>query len=829
MNKSTPSPCRGNRRLSYNPGAAEMLKPNSVIIHADNGNNAISRMINGQRSGEFQAGIEAKINIMSKRSSNSGEGLSRRRFIAKTAAAAAGAVALPLLAEHVWAADGGTPLAIVLAPNDAVAQAAPSRWATGYLQDALNARGVSAKIYDALEQVPAGQECIVAAGRGSALALAGGINLPDAPEGLGLAHATIGQSKVLLAVGADTRGLVYALLDLADRVTLGEKPMAALRGVESSVERPANRIRSVTRLLVSEVEDKAWYHDRAFWRDYLTMLAAQRFNRFNLALGIGYDGPSGLRDGYFYFAYPFLVSVPGYDVKVARLPDKEPAANLEMLKFISDEAALRGLHFQLGVWTHAYKWPDGPGVNYVIKGLTDDKQAEYSRDALRTVLEACPAIKGVTIRIHGESGVPEGSYDFWKTVFDGMVRTGRSLELDLHAKGMDQKTIDIALATGLPVNISPKVWGEHMGLPYMQAAIRSLEMPARNAQDHGFYSLSSGSRSFLRYSYGDLLAEDRKYQMLHRIWPGTQRMLLWGDPTMAAALGRNWSFCGTDGFEFMEPLSFKGRKASGLPGGRDGYADATLSTGGSGWEKILYTYRVWGRLAYNPDAKPDTWQRMLRKQFGPGAESAEAALSSAGRLLPIITSAHAPSAGNNNYWPEMYLNQPIMTETRRGLYGDSPTPRRFGYCQPDGPADVPDGRTICRRIDPGKAKRQIFARGRRVLAGNAGAGRERTSGRRGEGGATARDTGVPADGGGRGHPERDGPFLRVEIPRGSFICVVRKQRASASAGAGGDGVRQGADCMGRIGGPFKGRLCGGRHVRSGAGIAGELGGPAGGD
>jgi hypothetical protein len=589
---------------------------------------------------------------------------------------------MPLLPGRVRAADAGAVVSIVLDANDPVAKAAPSRWAAEHLRDALNTRGLSAQIFDAPEQAPDGQECIVATGRTSALAQAGGLAVPDAPEALGLARGTIGQRNVLIAGGSDARGLVYALLDLADRVNLGADPLAALRGVEAAAERPANRIRSVMRLFVSETEDKEWYNDRAFWRDYLTMLAAQRFNRFNLALGIGYDGPAGLTDAYFYYAYPFLVTVPGYDVRVARLPEGEPKANLELLQFISNEAELRGLHLQLGVWTHAYKWADGPRVNYAIEGLTDDKQAAYSRDALRTVLEACPAIKGVTFRIHGESGVPEGSYDFWRTVFDGMVKTGRPLELDMHAKGMDQQTIDIALATGLPVSVSPKFWGEHQGLPYMQTAIRSLEMPPRNARDGGFFSLSSGSRSFLRYSYGDLLEEGRKYSVLHRIWPGTQRMLLWGDPATAAALGRNWNFCGSDGFELMEPLSFKGRKGSGQPGRRDGYADAAYSTGGSGWEKYLYTYRLWGRLGYNPDAKPDTWMRLLRHQFGPGAEPAQLALAGAGRILPLVTSAHAPSAGNNTYWPEMYLNMPIMTDTRRGLYGDSPAPRRFGTVSP---------------------------------------------------------------------------------------------------------------------------------------------------
>ena len=79
------------------------------------------------------------------------------------------------------------------------------------------------------------------------------------------------------------------------------------------------------------------------------------------------------------------------------------------------------------------------------------------------------------------------------------------------------------------------------------------------------------------------MTEDRKYAVLHRIWPGTQRLLLWGDPVSAAALGKNWSFCGSDGMELMEPLAFKGRKGSGKAGNRDGYADAVMTSPGGGW------------------------------------------------------------------------------------------------------------------------------------------------------------------------------------------------------------------------------------------------------
>ena len=91
-------------------------------------------------------------------------------------------------------------------------------------------------------------------------------------------------------------------------------------------------------------------------------------------------------------------------------------------------------------------------------------------------------------------------------------------------------------------------------------------------------SLSDGSRNFLRYGYGDLLREGRKYAVLHRIWAGHGSDCgLWGDPLMAAAYGRASSFSGSDGVEWMEPLSFKGRKGSGLAGNRDSYAGVTAS------------------------------------------------------------------------------------------------------------------------------------------------------------------------------------------------------------------------------------------------------------
>jgi hypothetical protein len=611
--------------------------------------------------------------------------ISRRGFLTRTGLAGAG-----LLAEARLPAgdEPGQSVAIVYDPDDAVAAAPPAQWAIGQLRDALAARGLTVRVRRRLDEVAPEEACVLAGGGTAPLPREvldrSGTALPDHPEALALVAGRANRRPVLLACGRDARGLTYALLELADRVAHADRPLAALDVRRPVVERPANPIRSVARLFTSDVEDRAWFHDRAFWPPYLDLLAAQRFNRFSLTLGLGYDFPRDIRDAYLHFAYPFLVAVPGYQVRAVPLPDAERARNLDMLRFVSDEAAKRGLHFQLGLWTHAYQWADSPHANYTIEGLPADRHAAYCRDALRAVLEACPAIAGVTFRVHGESGVAEGSYDFWKTVLDGAVKCGRKVEIDLHAKGLDQAMLDVALATGLPVNVSPKFWAEHMGLPYHQAAIRALEMPPQGGKDGGFFSRSNGSRKFLRYGYGDLLAEGRRYGVYYRIWPGTQRLLLWGDPAMAAGYGRTAGLCGSLGLEVCEPLSFKGRKGSGRPGGRAGYQDAALRPAAD-WEKYRYTYRLWGRLLYNPDADPDGWRRPLRRQFGAAAGTAEAALARASRILPLVTTAHMPSAANNNYWPEVYTNMPLV-EAGPHPYGDTPSPKRFGTVSPLDPA-----------------------------------------------------------------------------------------------------------------------------------------------
>ena len=543
-------------------------------------------------------------------------------------------------------------------------------WAASELQRALVRRQVSAR----LAQAVGGEPVVEIAGSGQAPSLAAPFALPEVAEGFALYRS----DDRIVAWGHDSRGIVYALTELADRAahSQGEDLFA---GDFPLVERPTARVRSMARLFCSEEEDKIWFYDRQQWREYLTMLASNRFNRFALTLGMGYNYPyhnPWITDVYFYFPYPFLLRLPGYDVEVAGLSDEERDANLDMLRFIGRETARRGLDFQLALWTQRYDFDDVPRANYTVRNVTDANLAPYCRDALTRLLAEVPEITGLTFRVHVEGGIAEGDYDFWRQAFAGVAAAGRPVEIDMHGKGLDHTMIQVARESGMPVAASPKYLAEHMGLPYHQSAIREKEYPeaARSTREQ----LSTGSRKFLRYSYGDLLTKDKDYRVVYRIWAGTQRVLLWGDPVLAAGYGRSSMMAGSDGVEWCEPLSFKGRMGTGIPGGRFNYRKQGLPTRYD-WQKYTYQYRVWGRLLYCPKAPRDSWMRQLRSECGDAAEACEQGLSWASRVLPLVTLAHGPSASNNYYWPEIYTNLALIEGAGVLAYrNDMPGPVRFG-------------------------------------------------------------------------------------------------------------------------------------------------------
>ncbi len=206
------------------------------------------------------------------------------------------------------------PVTIVLNLSDPVASSPPAKWAVTELFNRLQAHGVLVRLVGSVAEAGRGEICIVVSGPAftAPAVMPAGARPPAAPESFSIANASVSGRRVIVAAGRDARGIVYALLELADRADYEESLETALRIQPRIAEQPANRVRSVLKPFVSEVEDKPWFYDRGAWNDYLTMLATHRFNRLNLSFGIGYDFVNEIRDSYFHFAYPFFLNVPGY-------------------------------------------------------------------------------------------------------------------------------------------------------------------------------------------------------------------------------------------------------------------------------------------------------------------------------------------------------------------------------------------------------------------------------------------------------------------------------------------------------------------------------------
>ena len=243
-------------------------------------------------------------------SSSARSGQTRRQFLKKTGAttlavAGAGLLEFPFTA---CGAQNEPSVALQFDPADPLTQAAqeqmfrpsslpkpnPVEWAVRQLGEALAARHLPLQFHPSLDAVASRQTVILVAGRTSLLARqvleAAHLALPDSPEGLALARGKAQNRSVILAAGSDARGLVYALLELADRVNFAADPLRAETGRRSANGRPMPSA-AFPAFSPATWRTKPGFTTANSGRLTSTMLAANRFNRFNLALGLGYDAP----------------------------------------------------------------------------------------------------------------------------------------------------------------------------------------------------------------------------------------------------------------------------------------------------------------------------------------------------------------------------------------------------------------------------------------------------------------------------------------------------------------------------------------------------------
>jgi hypothetical protein len=527
---------------------------------------------------------------------------------------------------------------------------APALYGIRKLEESLRAKGIAVAEGSARLD---GSDFVILAGlgtsKGPAAAALGQSKVP-APSGAEAltirTGATYEGKPAIILAGSDGTGLMYAALDLAERVALSPAAGSPFQRVRDAAERPYLKERGVTIFTMNQAYFESHLHDEQFWVRYFDMFAADRINR--LVLTFGYED-----GGYMTPLYPYFFNVDGFpEVRVVGLTPEQQNRNLTALKTVLRLAGERGIHVKPGIWEHIYRGRTG-GQNGAIPwasdgtkptpglvwGLETKNLVPYTVAALKKFYETFPEIDETQFRMHNESGLLNSEIEsFWHDVFGFYSSSKRNVRLELRAKGLPKSVIKDAQSQGIKVQLDTKIWMEQMGLPYHPSHVNK-----QNQAD-------------ARHSYADLLEYPQTYRMNWTLWNGgTARVLLWADADYARRMVQSARMYDGQGLAVTEMLATKmlGDPHDTTPreflNPRYRYYDYEF-------ERYWAFYRVFGRLSYNPRTPSEVWESEFVRRFGPAAgPHVMKAVQLASRVLPRIVAASVPYRmfPTTTGWPEM--------------------------------------------------------------------------------------------------------------------------------------------------------------------------------
>jgi len=444
--------------------------------------------------------------------------------------------------------------------------------------------------------------------------------------------------------GFDNCGLMYAELDLAERIRLAPPAEPPLAEARETIEKPNVATRGITLFAMNRAYWESRFYDETYWRRYFDLLAQDRFNSVTVVLG--YEN-----GGFLAPCYPYFFDVPGYPgIRMIGITAEQQARNVEALDQMIAIAHARGIKVSIGIWDHIYRGNvqngGSPGGNAglakptanLVWGVTAENLIPYTQAALTEFMRRFPGLDGIEFRMHNESGLKPGEQGpFWKAIFQTIMETNPKLPLDLRAKGLTPEEIQSAIDSGVNFRLSTKYWMEQMGLPFHPTHINPRD------QDSA------------RHSYANLLTFPQRYRMDWQLWNGgTARILLWGDPDYVRRFVQSTHLYAGDSFQVDEPLATKmegqlhDAKPFDLLKPPARYYDYEF-------ERYWHFFELFGRIGYNLDAPSDLWDLEFKERFGPDAGPVlENALHQASWILPRIIASSYPYGGfpMTAGWPE---------------------------------------------------------------------------------------------------------------------------------------------------------------------------------
>jgi hypothetical protein len=448
-------------------------------------------------------------------------------------------------------------------------------------------------------------------------------------------------------IGGDARGVIYGGLDVSETVKLkgfealtevDKKPYITNRGIKFNIPLDA-RTPSYSDNADAAQQNIANMWDVNFWHEFLDEMAHDRFNMLSL---------------WSLSPFPSLVDVPEYpnaglqDVKKTTsklLPSTDAwymststsLANLVTIKKITlaekiafwkdimQYASDRGIDCYLFTWNLFVYGTESSGYGFTDK-ITDEKTKDYIRKATKALIKTYPLLKGIGLTA-GENMYRQREVDKEKFLYESYGQgindaletdTNRTFKLIHRAHQADINVIKTAFS-----GLSAKCTLD-FSYKYSVAQMYSSIAP-KYIYESQFLDHIGNSKFYLT------VRDDAWYN----IRGGS-------DPAFTRAYFKNIPKKNFEGF-YVGP--------DGYTWGREYISKTPNSTNDLILKKRWYSFRLLGKLAYDPDIPDSHFTDLIADRFaGVNAKKLQAAWAKASQVMPWINRFHNGRSQNDFQW-----------------------------------------------------------------------------------------------------------------------------------------------------------------------------------
>ena len=472
----------------------------------------------------------------------------------------------------------------------------------------------------------------------------GGRNIPETSESLTIWNTRWQNKPAIVIGGYDEKGLMYALLDVANRVGWATDRAKPMQFVKDITTEPYVAERGIAMYTMHRGYWESRFYDENYWTQYFDMMARNRLNMLEILFG--YEN-----GGFMAPCYPYFFNVEGYpNVKMEDITEEQQRRNVATMNHIIDMAHDRGIGIRLGVWDHIYRGGVQAGGNtafeydpdrslpWQVTGLDSTNLNAYTKVAFAKFLKSFPKLDAILFKTNNESGLKTSElHEFSVNFFRTVKETAPDMLIDIHSKGITDALIQEAINLGIKFRIAPKYWMEQMGMPFSPTHVNREDQRNR------------------RHGYADMLRYPQHYQMLWKLWNGgSTRVFLWGDPEYVRRFADNSHLYSSSAYAVYEPMATKMESqfhdVAPFELLKPEYQYYNYE-----FERYWNFFQMFGLIGYDPNTPEEVWSKEFEKRFGEKAGSAiETALNKASWVLPRIVSACYPYSffPTTSAWPE---------------------------------------------------------------------------------------------------------------------------------------------------------------------------------